>query len=418
MTREVRRVLCEEGVYHRVIIGGNGHIATPDHGHLSAEIAAARLADDPNLVPRCIRIVLALRAGDRRTLPGWLRARAKKRDDKIDHPSPTLHERLDRWREERWTEDFYRPARLRQCSHWHELQVNWGTAPDVEAWTTVVDYYQRKWPRYGSVHRVTLVTEDVRRAREAGLHSRRGAAILGLDAGGRVHFAVQRRGTEIALKAMPLDEWLKEAGGGKAVTVHEVACDKSVHRIAVSPRGRIALLDHGNLSAELAAAEMGGNPPICVEFVRLLRCGEWNRLPTWARSLRRPDREGRRRRHRIVVNGPKNLRWLADKWSREALPPLLEEVASCYEIAITFSSGSRAWTYRPPSGIGGTVYIDINPQYAHAALRARLPHIKGRAVLGLDGRNVHYASSTWGGWVCYPYPVPVETWMMRARGKS
>ena len=210
--KEVRRVLCSNG-YHKIVIGENGHMAAPDHGPMSPEIAAAKLADDKNLVPKCIRIVLALRARDWRALPGWLRPRAKKREAKIDSPAPTLSERLNRWREESWTEDFYRPDHLRQCSHWHELQVNWGTAPDVEAWTTVVDYYQRKWPRYGSVHRVTLVAEDVRRAREAGLRSRRGAAVLGLDAAGTVYYAAQLRGTGIAMRSMSLEEWKRSAKG-------------------------------------------------------------------------------------------------------------------------------------------------------------------------------------------------------------
>lgn len=201
------------------------------------------------------------------------------------------------------------------------------------------------------------------------------------------------------------------------MTEHFVRCGGATHRIVVGPRGRIAILDHGPLKAELAAAEMGGQAPECVEIVLQIRYGEWGGLPRWTSSLRRPDRESRREKPRIVVRSPESMRWLADRWVREAMPPLLEAAAWCDAVIISFSRGPWAWTYRPTNGELGAVYIDLQPRTAHAALLARLPRIRGRAVLGLDGRQVHYALAEWGRVSC-PYAVSVEEWTRWTKGES
>lgn len=201
------------------------------------------------------------------------------------------------------------------------------------------------------------------------------------------------------------------------MTVHSVQCGGTTHRIVLGPNSRIALLDHGNLSAELAAAEMGGDTPRCVEIVRKIRSGEWSKLPKWARDLRRPDREVRRVTERVTVQAPAGLRWLAQKWATEALPPFAQAMPWLGEVVIEFGPTPWARIYRPPRGGMETLYVSLETRSAYAALTAHLPVIPGRAVLSLTGAIVRYVRGECGA-VYYPFSTTVGEWAQEARRRS
>jgi hypothetical protein len=215
--------------------------------------------------------------------------------------------------------------------------------------------------------------------------------------------------------------------------VHIVRCNGTTHRIAVGPRGRIALIDHGSVEAELAAAEIaGGDAPECVELVRRIRSGAWDELPPWATALRRPDRR-KLEYPPLIAEDRHGIRWLAERWYREYYPAIHSEVAS-------IASRSQ-WTLRSVriewgGGLGKifdqTVFdapkftrdiiVYINPWHLYQALLIRLPKVLGCVVFGIASGKVCYAKvycdNPFGFLRSNLFYSDVDEWMEMAKKES
>ncbi len=82
-----------------------------------------------------------------------------------------------------------------------------------------------------------------------------------------------------------------------------VRCGSAIHRIALTSRGRVVLLDHPDLGAERALAALAGELPRCLQILEAWRRADCDRLPDALRKARYDrlalagERKDRRQRH-------------------------------------------------------------------------------------------------------------------------
>lgn len=79
----------------------------------------------------------------------------------------------------------------------------------------------------------------------------------------------------------------------RGLTVVAVPCGRTTHRIALTPGGALLLLDHrkkGVVRSELAACELGGEVPACVQILSAWRRNDRNKLPADLCRERPPSR--------------------------------------------------------------------------------------------------------------------------------